>query len=265
MLATSEMELTFAAYQARQQHEISRAGLVARAESVRPGGRFRRAAGLWRPEPYRGYAVVTMLACDPANAALTEALLDVQRELALGLDRSDALYLLPASSFHQTIANTLSAERFDELVVQRGVQAEFAPSLGRVLGVLPVPSNGAGTITMRMIGVSIFSTAIGLLGVFEEEADFERVLACRDHFYGHELTAQLGVRRTRPFIGHVTLGYVENVLDADARGRLVAVTDGINRALAGRELHFHLPFCELRAYEHLAEFRSLPGLATARL
>jgi len=104
-----------------------------------------------------------------------------------------------------------------------------------------------------------------VLGVFDREADFHRVLHFRDHFYGDARLASLGVRRTRPFIGHITLAYVEQELDDATRTQLVDVVTSINRELSLHTLHFHLPAAELRAYRHLAEFTPLPGLPQFRL
>ncbi|MGH8018250.1 MAG: hypothetical protein ACREIA_08165 [Opitutaceae bacterium] len=264
MLASTEMELTFAACQKRQYHEISREGLRARGETVRPAGRFRYAGALWRPEAYPGHAVVTMVNAHSDNRALRDALTNAQQELHSGFKRPDALYFLPPSSFHQTIANTLSAENHHELVVARGLLREFPRMAGDALESAPVPP--ADTIvTMRMIGMGIFGAALGILGVFDRESEFDRIAALRDHFYGNDRIIGLGIRRTRPFIGHITLAYIESHLESADRQSLVSAVESISRAFLDREIRFFLPFCELRAYEHLAEFKHLPGIATARL
>lgn len=264
MLASTEIELSYAAYQQRQHREISQDGLAFRAARLEPGGKFRFHAGTWMPEPYVGHAVVSMLDQDPANAPLAARLASIQNELSYNLADPSALYLLPTESFHQTIANTLSAEKHQRFVVERGLAGEYPAHVTSAFADLP-PAPAQTPLSMRMIGLSLFSTAIGMLGVFDTEDDFQRVLHFREHFYGHERIGMLGIRRTRPFIGHITLAYIESLLDEAARSRLVEVAASINRLLADGDLRFHLPFAELRAYAHLAEFKPLRSLPVQKL
>ncbi len=264
MLAGTDMELSFAAYQERQLLEISPAGVASRAAKLRPADQFRYQDGAWVPNSYVGHAVVTMVGSTPANAALVSSLGSIQNGLLERLSAPCSFYPLPVASFHQTIANTLSAEKHQRLVVDRGLAADFPGIVTNTFA--DIPTAGAPeALTMRMVGLSIFGTALGVLGVFDREADFHRVLHFRDHFYGDVRLANLGVRRTRPFIGHITLAYVEQELDDATRTQLVDVVTSINRELSLHTLHFHLPAAELRAYRHLAEFTPLPGLPQFRL
>jgi hypothetical protein len=200
-----------------------------------------------------------MVASTPANAPLVGALTSLQSRLLAELAAPRTFCALPAASFHQTIANTLSAEKHQRLIVERGLAAELPTIVTRTFADLP-PAGTGETLAMRMVGLSIFGTALGLLGVFDDEERFHRVLHFRDHFYGHPTIADLGIRRTRPFIGHITLAYVEQEPDDAVRARLVEVVNSINRDLSRQTLHFHLPAAELRAYRHLAEFMPIPGL-----
>jgi hypothetical protein len=259
MLAATDRELSFAAYQERQLHEISPTGVAARAAQLRPADQFRFQDGAWVPQPYIGHAVVSMVDSTPANAPLVSALASIQNGLLERLAAPLTLYPLPAASFHQTIANTLSAEKHQRLIVDRGLATDFPSIVTHTFA--DIPATGArDPLTMRMVGLSIFGTALGLLGIFDREEGFHRVLHFRDHFYGDVRLADLGIRRTRPFIGHITLAYVERELDDATRARLVDLVISINRELSLHSLHFHLPAAELRAYRHLAEFTPLPGL-----
>ena len=264
MLAATDMELSFAAYQERQLHEISPAGLAARAAKLRPAGQFTYDNRAWSPNDYVGHAVVTMVASTPANAPLVDALTSVQNGLVERLAAPGALYPLPVASFHQTIANTLSAEKHQRLIVDRGLADDLPGIVTHTFAEIPA-AFAREALTMRMVGLSIFGTALGVLGVFDREEGFHRVLHFRDHFYGDARLADLGIRRTRPFIGHITLAYIEQELDDATRARLVDLVISINRELSRQNLHFHLPAAELRAYRHLAEFNPFPGLPTFRL
>lgn len=264
MLASTAMELSFAAYQERQLHEISPAGVAARAAKLRPAEQFRYENGSWAPHPYIGHAVVTMVASTPANAPLVSALTSIQKGLLERLASPRTFCPLPTASFHQTIANTLSADKHQRLVVDRGLAAEYPAIVTSTFSDIPALA-APESLTMRMVGLSIFGTALGLLGIFDREEGFHRVLHFRDHFYGDARLADLGIRRTRPFIGHITLAYIERELDDATRARLVDLVISINRELSLHNLHFHLPAAELRGYRHLAEFTPFPGLPQFRL
>lgn len=264
MLTSTEIELAYNAYQVRQLHEVSPAGLKARVEKIEPGNKFTFKGGVWSPLPYVGHAVVSMVEGQHENAPLLDQLRSIQNQLSYNVADPSTLFLLPEASFHQTIANTLSAERYQRHVVERGLAESYPSQVASVFEDLP-PSLALDRLSMRMIGLSLFSNAVGLLGVFDQEDDFQRVLHFREHFYGHERIGLLGIRRTRPFIGHITVAYLERPLDADAKVRLVEVAEAINRLLETRNVRFYLPKAELRAYEHLAEFKPLPGLPVYRL
>ncbi len=258
-LAPEVLELDFNSYQSRQYREVTPAGLLSRAAKIAPGEKFRLENNQWQPVPYVGHAVVSMLSGFPENRQLANHLHTVRSKLDHAFPDGRTLYLLPEASYHQTVANTLSDDRHERLVVQRGL-AERYPSL--VTGVFSdfVPVFASRPLAMQMVGISIFGTSLGLLGVFENEEDFGRVVHFRNSFYAHSQIASLGITRTRPFIGHLTVAYIERPLSESDRARLVEVALEINRGLAVRNLPFFLPHAELRAYAHLAEFRQLPGL-----
>jgi hypothetical protein len=261
---TSPQELSFDAYQERQLHEITPAGLTARAAKLHASGRFSWTGAGWKPAPYVGHAVLATMDAAEENAEATRVLAEARDDLIAGYGRPDALFALPTESFHQTVANTLSAENHERLVVARGLEAAYPGRVARVLAELD--SAGADEApAMRMVGLALFGGAVGALGIFYTESGFERVLGFRDRFYGHAEIAGLGIRRTRPFIGHVTLAYLERAPDEVERARIVAVAGEINRGLARRELRFAMPRAELRAYAHLAEFRALSGLPVCTL
>ncbi len=264
MLASTEIELAYNAYQVRQLHEVSPAGLRARVERIEPGNKFTFKTGGWSPLPYVGHAVVSMVEGHHENAPLLEQLRSIQNQLSYNVCDPSTLFLLPEASLHQTVANTLSDERHQRFVVDRGLAASYPAHVTSAFEDLP-PSLALDRLSMRMIGLSLFSNAVGLLGIFDCEDDFHRVLHFREHFYGHERIGLLGIRRTRPFIGHVTVAYLERPLDSATKARLVEVAEAINRLLATRNVRFYLPKAELRAYEHLAEFKPLPGLPVYRL
>lgn len=257
-------ELAHTAYEVRQYREVGRAGLTARAEKLAPGGRFRCVDGVWQPQSYVGHAVVAMVANDPANAALEAKLRETQAALHGAVAADDLLYALPTASWHQTVANTLSAERYERQVVDAGRAGDYPHEVGRVLGELSGLAERE-TVRMRMIGLAFFGSALGVLGAFDEPAEFHRVLVWRERFYGRPEIAAWDIRRTRPFIGHVTLAYLGRMPTAAERAGLLAAAEAINTTLWREPVEFAMPYAELRSYWHLAEFTGLPELPRSRL
>ena len=206
----------------------------------------------WSPQPYPGFAVVSMVDENPGNTPLPDALKAIQVELLEQCPWEGCLYPLPASSFHQTVANTLSEERFLQYIVRPGLEPVYPDLIATVFEKMPV--RPASTLPMRLIGLSIFGTALGILGVFDNEADYCRILDFRSAFYGDPGLQALDIRMTRPFIGHITLAYIEADLNTRQREELAAAVHRINRSL-GRSLPaFNLSLAGLRRYHHLSAF-----------
>jgi hypothetical protein len=120
-------------------------------------------------------------------------------------------------------------------------------------------AEGANPLAMKMIGLSIFGTALGVLGVFENEADYQRILHFRSGFYSDRGLAALDVRMTRPFIGHITLAYIETDLTGEQRQQLAAAVHALNGQLKEVEPIFSISSTGLRRYEDLSAFRRKDG------
>lgn len=251
-------ELAYGTYQQRQLRETTADQLTYRSTQLRKSGRFAYENGQWRGLSYEGYAVVSMVDTNPDNDGLSEHLRAIQQQLLASFERPETCFLLPASSFHQTVANTLSDNRFREHIVANGLADHYPFLIKEAFAQIPVATQ-SDVISMRMVGLSLFSGAIGLLGTFDNEADFGRILDFREHFYANETLSQLIVRRTRPFIGHITLAYLETKLTDDEKDRLVTTCAAINQTLTEQPLFFRISTTELRSYPHLAHFQTRPG------
>ncbi len=257
-LSTTEMttgisDLSFDDYNQRQWYEISAERNMERAHSARAAANFIYDGHNWQPQEYEGFAVVSMLSENPGNEALATKLAEIQDELQYNLSPRYAFYQLPAASFHQTIANTLSAGRFKEHIIDAGLEEAYPAIVAEAFEKIP-PSHAINPICMRMAGLSIFGTAIGILGVFEHEDDYTRIINFRSGFYSNEQLVQLDVKMTRPFIGHITLAYIEQSLNKNQKDHLGEVVNEINEGLAAGEYYFNIAKTGLRRYHHLAEF-----------
>ncbi len=254
---TQAQELDYASYQGRQYSEISRSGLERRAALLAPGHRAAYHDGQWTPIPYRGYAMQAMLSQSRNYASLSLDLQDLQQQLLSLLPDPGCLYPLPPASFHQTVANTFSAGRYQSQLVDLGLADSFPAIIAERAAQWPSETTSHPP-AMQLVGISLFRTAIGILGVFENELHFDRVLAFRDRFYSDERLAQIGLARTRPFIGHVTLAYLERHLQPREAAQLVEGIDRINQRLRSRRLEMEMPFAQLHRYEDLSHFATQP-------
>ena len=254
----SVSDMPFADYNQRAMHEISAERNTERALCAKPAGNFIYNGKAWEPQEYEGFAIVSMLGQNSGNEALTGRLIAIQKELRVNLSPSAAFYMLPPESFHQTVANTLSAGRFNENILNAGLEGAYPSMVHDAFEHIP-PVNAGAPVKMKMAGLSIFGTAIGILGVFEKEDDYNRIINFRAEFYADEQLARLDVKMTRPFIGHITLAYIEQSLNKNQKDHLATVINEINLELINEDNYFSITNTGLRRYRHLAEFIKQPN------
>jgi len=246
-------DIPFEEYNKRQLYEVSAERTRERAFNAKPAGNFLYNGSAWLPQEYEGFAVVSMLSENEGNEPLATRLGEIQKELQYNLQPTYAFYQLPAESFHQTVANTLSADRFKNNILNAGLEEAYPKMISDVFNSIPNAENDV-PIFMKMVGLSIFGTAIGMLGVFENEDSYNRIISFRSGFYSDNQLAKLDIKMTRPFIGHITLAYIEHLLNKNQKDHLATVINEINESLSQERNYFNISNTGLRRYHHLAEF-----------
>jgi hypothetical protein len=265
MTTMATTDLAFDEYTARQYRELDADRLLERAMQVRPSGNYRFSGLTWAALPYPGFAVLSMVDEYPGNESLPGLLAALQKGLIDRCPWEGAVYLLPADSFHQTVANMLSEGRFLQRIVEPGLEGEYPGIVGRAFERIGVERRGTvgmetrGAVEMRLIGIGIFGTALGALGVFEEEEQYRRMLRFRAGLYADPGLAALEVRMTRPFIGHITLAYIEKELSVEQRRQLAAAVELLNGQLKEIRPVYRFAGTGLRRYEHLSAFTRADG------
>ncbi len=257
-------ELDFDQYQKRQYYEVGIDGIESRMEKLSIGGRSKWESNRWIPQSYPGFAMQAMVEASPEKASLFIDLTQIQKRVAGLIERPGVLYPMPKASFHQTVANTLSANRLQRHIIDKGLHDEFPDIIASALEDLP-NSDYEDAPSMQLIGVAVFRTAFGLLGIFPDERDFDRILDFRERFYGHPTLFRIGISRTRPFIGHITLGYFEDSLSEDEKRQFSTGLAKINKDILEYPLDFHMPKAELHRYETLSAFISDPAYPSFNL
>jgi len=254
------------AHDARQRREIDREALAARARNLRPAGRFRHERGQWQPQPYPGFALLSLLSATGRNEGVAQALRAAQRKLVGALPPdTDLLCALPPDSFHQTVANLASAERLQDLA-RRGADEATLPGLvAEALESHAPPAMDEEPPVMRLIGLAFFRSAIGALGVFDSAGSYRRILAFRNAVYQSAPMALLDLVRSRPFVGHVTLAYIERKPSGWEACRLLATVEAINEAFAKTEPLVAMPEARLCQYQDLSRFWTRPEWPGRRL
>ena len=254
-------EFGYADYQKRQYEEVQPEALLKRATQVKFGNKFQFIENSWQPIPYRGYAIVSMVKHNPGNELLVNNLVNLQEQLLESTGLQEKLFPLPASSFHQTVANTLSSDRFNQHILQANLEAQYPSIIEKSfeqieLGKSPKP------LCMKLIGLSIFHSAMGILGVFEEPEDFDTILNFREQIYSNPTLNELDIRRTRPFVGHLTLFYFERNITPSEANLIAEKCIDFNQSISASDWSFLISNTQLRTYPHLASFEFHPGFPT---
>jgi hypothetical protein len=254
-------DLSYDEYMTRQFRELEPQCLSDRAHSLKPSPSYRYSVDGWVPQSYPGFAVISTVEENPGNDPLPAALTGIQCRLLQGGAWDQVLYPLPVDSFHQTIANNLSEDRFIQQVVQPGLEVIYPDLVAAAFKRIPSASPPS-LLTMRLIGLSIFGNALGVLGVFDEESSYCQLTEFRAAFYRSPELSALGVRMTRPFIGHITLAYVCAELTAGQSDQLACSAHEINQRLAPALPPFKIRFTGLRRYHNLSSFLRSAGYPT---
>ena len=257
MSVISSLELSYSAYQERQLQAVSDAGVAASLKKAKQSDKFTYENDRWVKHPYPGYAVVSMLDSNPKNERLSTVLQAIQADLIWETKLNEYLFQLPDPSFHQTVANTLSSDKFITNIRSKGLEYTY-PSLVEQAFEAHTTKNEQA-VRMRIVGISVFGSSLGVLGTFESENEFNRILDFRSHFYANNELENLGIKCTRPFIGHITLAYFGKDLTTEAADKLFNKITQLNAVLAKEELYFTMENASLRRYDELSVFQDLPN------
>ena len=208
MLASEQItELTQQYHNDRQAFEATLQGLNQRAEKLKSTNKFKCIEGVWYPQDYKGYAIVSMLDTNFDNEELSEKLVSIQNRILETMQLPHQFYMMPQASFHQTVVNTLSGSRFKEYIINKGLEATY-PEIIQSAIEKTTESSLVSPIKMNFTGIGIFGSAIGILGVIEDDQHWKAIMQLRKELYNNPDLNQYDIKRTRPFIAHITLGYI---------------------------------------------------------
>jgi hypothetical protein len=252
-------DLNYIDYHYKQWKELIYEQQVYKANHVKVANNFSFNNNEWNALPYYGFGMISMLYQHEKNVLLSQQLVDTQEKLMQLLQEKTSIeihgkiYLLPENSFHQTIANALSNAKYDLNIAEKGLMETYPENIKKILKTYKSVFDHK-TLRMKMIGLGIFGNAIGILGVFDDPFEYNSILHFRDHFYNNEMVTGMGIQKTRPFIGHITLAYIESDLSLIEKKALVEVTTTLNEQWQNEKHFFYIDHTQLTSFSNLANF-----------
>lgn len=251
-------DFSYNQYFQQQSFEVTNERNVEKLASFKKANNFEWIENNWKPNSYEGLGVITMVADHPKNELLITRLQEIQNDFDLKLAKRNEnirskYYQLPATSYHQTVANLLSNERFQKNIIERELLNDFPDIIKEAFEGCD-EEEYFQPIAMKMIGLSVFGTCIAMLGTFVHEGDYERITDFRKSIYNQDILKDLDIKMTRPFIGHITLTYFEADFTDSEKENLGTVINEINQKLVEEENIFYINSTSLRRFHHLAEF-----------
>jgi hypothetical protein len=250
-------DFAYAEYQSRQRFAISPDNIKEQTQLLRNSDKFIFDGKKWNINPYHGFAVVSMVNNNPDNTELIKSLQVVSAYLKQQLNKKEAYFMLPAHSFHQTIANALSEHRYIENIVNKGILNGFPDMVSEALSKINLVERNS-PLKMSMVGLNVFGSCIALLGEFNDEEDFNTIMGFRKQFYNDPSLRNLDVKWTRPFVGHITLAYLGREINENERLALANTINEINKSFPFSNAVFTIAQTELRSYTDLSCFNSKP-------
>jgi hypothetical protein len=255
------IDLNYLDYHVNQWTQVSYEQQLSKVNYLHKANNFSFINNAWNALPYCGFGMISMLHQQEKNTLLSQQLVDTQEKLMQLLEEktnssiNEKIYLLPEKSFHQTIANALSNELYDVQIIKKGLGEDYPEKINNFLKNYTSVLNNK-TIRMKMIGLGIFKNAIGVLGVFDDPNDYNSILQFRNYFYTNEISIHMGIKKTRPFIGHITLAYIESDLSLLEKKELVEVTKTLNEQWQNENHSFFIDHTQLTSFDHLASFNT---------
>jgi hypothetical protein len=256
---------SYANYQDKQREALTFERLLSQSNKVQKANNYYFESDHWIPNPYYGFGIISMLHQNDNNNSLINKIVEVQQELISLIEektktkQQKSIYLLPAESFHQTIANALSNSKFDKKIIAKDLSEIYPTKIQEILFDYK-SSYGKSSIEMKMIGIAILGNAVVMLGVFNDPIAYHSILNFRNHFYNHAISNSLGIKMTRPFLGHVTLAYIESDFKEEEKNSLAESIHLINRQIENEENIFYIDSSGLTFFNDLSSFVSLPNI-----
>jgi hypothetical protein len=251
-------EMSWEQHEIRQRFEISAVGLQTRSQQLQVARKFSAAHEGWQPCSYAGYAIVSLLRASVDNSQLEQFLLALQHHIEVAFPCPKRICMLPAHSFHQTIANTFSDERLLQHLPQESQRQSFPQRIAEAMHGVNRHQRSE-PLCLRVLGLGIFRSAFGVLLSVPRQQDYDEIIYLRDHVYTHPALRAVGLCRTRPFVAHISLGYIEAEFTEAERIQFSELFSDLNAAITHQQLFLYISSAQLSWYDDLSTFQIQPS------
>ena len=153
-----------------------------------------------KPEPYPG---CTVLATPyPVTSLVTQF-----SSLRRCLSNVQGFTPVPPNTYHMTVADLLSDNRYSTASGNKPMMDAFFQTVKEIIA-----RHRCRTFDAQIVGIGAFPGVVVAFVDFTSEEDYSWIVRLRDAIFADPTVKNEGVERRFPFVGHLTLGYVESLV-----------------------------------------------------
>ena len=229
---------------------------------IQPSPKFEQRKAIEFP----GYTIITPPAKeDTFNSQINNYVAQLQTTITEQLD--DRLFVpVPSEIFHITIADLIwnkeyisavqKDSNFEELLIAE-IDKIFADSQDLLSGI--------DSLDLEVIGISIFPRAIAVC-FSPTEKSYNTLIKLRQLIYQNPKIINLGIEQQYDFVGHITLGYFNDIPEDLDYEKVQSVLKKANNEWIANDLPlFNIKQWELRKFSDMLTFTRQPEWASIKL
>ena len=217
-------------------------------------------------QEFPGYTIITTPAKeDSFNNKINQEITQLQATLKQQLD--DRLFVtVPPETFHITIADLIWDQAYKSAVQENG---DFDELLIAEIDKIFANSNeiltGVESLDLEVVGLSIFPRAIAVCFI-PTEASYEKLIKLRQLIYQNKQIINLGIEQQYDFVGHVTLGYFNEIPEDLDYEKVESIVKTVNQEWITNDLPmFNIKQWELRKFSDMLTYTRQPEWASIKL
>ena len=124
---------------------------------------------------------------------------------------------------------------------------------------------GVDSLDLEVIGISIFPRAIAVCFI-PTEASYEKLIKLRQLIYQNKQIINLGIEQQYDFVGHVTLGYFNEIPEDLDYEKVESIVKTVNQEWITNDLPmFNIKQWELRKFSDMLTYTRQPEWASIKL
>ena len=162
---------------------------------------------------------------------------------------------VPDESLHLTGADLVAGPKYDQMRAQHD---EFEKVIAdQVSSVWHRSVANQMSLRWRFAGLAFFQHALVCLLEPIDVADYDPLIRFREALYADPRLSRLGVKRTKPFMAHVTLSYYTSIPAYDIRQSWVRQCEAMHAEFKAVADDFTIDALEVRQFDDMTAYHSL--------